>query len=422
MNLDRIRAIADAVLYEGYLLYPYRPSAIKNRQRWTFGGVFPHDFAGRQGDAAIMQTQVLLTGSGPVVDVQIRFLQLLDRTVGELAAPVAALPATGEPQLTLVARLEVEGREFVAWEEAVEREIVVPELRLTDLPRRVPFAFDAARAFEPIETAGGIVAGALIRSSCAIAGMVEIAAEPLADGLARLSVRIENLTPLDTLAGRAEAQRRAFASTHTIIGVRGGAFVSLTDPPDDLRGWAGRCENQGTWPVLVGAEGDRSAILSSPIILPDYPQIAPESPGDLFDGTEIDEILTLRILAMTDAEKREMAAADPRARALLERTEALTQDEMARLHGAMRQKPAGVDLAVGSQVRLRPKAGGDIMDIVLKDKIAVVEAVERDFEDRIHVAVTLLGDPGRDLGAAGFPGHRFYFARDEVVPLARQLP
>jgi hydrogenase maturation protease len=196
--------------------------------------------------------------------------------------------------------------------------------------------------------------------------------------------------------------------------------------------------------VLVSVPGAADAMLSSPIILYDYPQIAPESPGETFDGTEIDEILTLRILAMTDEEKREMAAADPRARALLERTHAMTPEDLARLHGAMRgaggakqnhgavgrdgsraAKPrlaSLVDgkgsLSVGSQVRIRPKAGGDIMDIALRDKLAIVEAIERDFEDRVHIAVTLVDDPGRDLGAAGFPGHRFYFARDEIEPLA----
>lgn len=159
------------------------------------------------------------------------------------------------------------------------------------------------------------------------------------------------------------AQRRAFASMHTIIEVLDGAFVSLIDPPQNLRELARSCANQGAWPVLVGKQGDTDAVLSSPIILYDYPEVAPQSPGDLFDGTEIDEILTLRILAMS------------------------------------------------------PKPGGDIMDLALRDKLAIIQRIERDFEDRVHVAVTLLGDPGRDLGSAGFPGHRFYFAQEEIEPI-----
>ena len=192
------------------------------------------------------------------------------------------------------------------------------------------------------------------------------------------------------------------------------------------------CDNRGTWPVLIGEEGDRDAMLSSPIILYDYPAIAPESPGDLFDGTEIDEILTLRILAMTDAEKHEAAATDARVRALLLRTESLAPAALSRLHGTMRAPqssmkdgelrgpPASLHLTVGAHVRLRPNAGGDIMDLALKDKIAVVEAIEHDFEDRIHVAVTLLDDPGKDLGAYGFPGHRFYFSPEEIDLSARR--
>jgi hypothetical protein len=120
------------------------------------------------------------------------------------------------------------------------------------------------------------------------------------------------------------------------LGVAGGAFVSLLEPPDELRDAAAACQNTGVWPVLVGEAGARDTMLASPIILYDYPQIAPESPGDLFDATEIDEILTLRIMTMTDAEKREMGAADPRARALLERTEALARDQLMQLHGTLR--------------------------------------------------------------------------------------
>ena len=229
--------------------------------------------------------------------------------------------------------------------------------------------------------------------------------------------------------------------------MRGGAFISLLDPPDELKDAASACNNQGTWPVLAGDEGTTDTILSSPIILYDYPQVAPESPGDLFDATEIDEILTLRILAMTDEEKRDMAALDARARALLERTQALTAADMARLHGARRElhssadpeartlgieppaafKPelaflhaGGRDLAVGDRVRLRPKGRADIFDLVLKDEMAVIEAIERDFDDKIHVAVVLEADPGREFGLDRMPGHRFFFSPDEIEPSGKE--
>jgi hypothetical protein len=94
----------------------------------------------------------------------------------------------------------------------------------------------------------------------------------------------------------------------------------------------------------VGDGEKRNTLLSSPIILYDYPQIAPESPGDLFDGTEIDEILTLRILTMTDEEKEEVRKTDPRARQLLERTETLAPEDFLKLHGVLRAvgSPGGV--------------------------------------------------------------------------------
>src|SRR5204862_7706221 len=113
-------------------------------------------------------------------------------------------------------------------------------------------------------------------------------------------------------------------------------FVSLLEPPQAWQAAAAACRNVGTWPVLVGEEGQRDTMLSSPIILYDYPQVAPESPGDLFDGTEIDEILTLRILTLTDEEKRTAAALDDRVRSLLVRTEALDRGQLLGLHGTVR--------------------------------------------------------------------------------------
>jgi hypothetical protein len=135
---------------------------------------------------------------------------------------------------------------------------------------------------------------------------------------------------------RDEVLPYSLAAAHTILRVRDGEFVSLLDPPEPLRAAASACENIGTWPVLAGAPGQCGCMLSSPIILYDYPQIAPESPGDLFDGTEIDEILTLRIMTLTDDEKLEVRNGDERARRILERTELLPEEHFMKLHGALR--------------------------------------------------------------------------------------
>jgi hypothetical protein len=176
-------------------------------------------------------------------------------------------------------------------------------------------------------------------------------------------------------------------------------------------------------------------MLSSPIILYDYPRVAPESPGDFFDATEIDEMLALRIMTMTDKEKREMSAADARARALLQRTESLSGDDLLRLHGTVRGlRPVTVDeksdrrrlecvhlgaveLTRGDRVRLRPRGRADVFDLVLAGMTATIQAIEQDFEDRVHLAVTVDDDPGQDFGTAGLPGHRFFFGLDEVEPL-----
>jgi hydrogenase maturation protease len=125
-------------------------------------------------------------------------------------------------------------------------------------------------------------------------------------------------------------------STHTVLGVDRGQFISATDPPDAYRQASAELKNDGTWPVLVGEEGQRDLILSSPIILYDYPQVAPESPGDWFDATEIDEMLDLRTRTLTDNEKHWMRSVDEHARRLLERTERADTADLANLHGALR--------------------------------------------------------------------------------------
>ncbi len=429
MNLDRVAEIARAVLYEGYILYPYRPSAIKNRQRWTFGGVFPRGWAEAEGgDPWQIQTQCLLRGNAEAaVEVRVRFLQIVLREARKLEPPDGDAAAMRAGAGEKVAAAETAGTGLASWEEAVEREIVVPELpvaRLRAGPVSVPFGIPAVSEREPVADPGG-ASGTVERTGAALRGSIAIAADDVARDVWRLTVRIENTTRWPAHERRRDAaQRLAFASTHTVLGVHDGAFLSLIDPPAELAAAAAACRNQGAWPVLVGGARDSDMMLAAPIILYDNPQVAPESPGDLFDGTEIDEILTLRILAMTDAEKQEMAAADRQARALLERVEALTPAQFGRLHGALRRPGSrvglgareadGGGLAVGAHVRLNPKRRADIMDIVLKDQKAVIEAIERDFEDRVHVAVTLVDDPGRDFGLDRYPGHRFFFAEDEV--------
>jgi hydrogenase maturation protease len=343
MNEELVKRIADAVLYEGYVLYPYRPS-VKSRQRWTFGGLYPRCYSEAQqgSDSWFVQTECLVEGGErTTLRVKGRFLHLMARLVGHLERPVSHLSDRGEPAYRVVEKLEVGGRLLHTWQEAVEREVLLGDLDLLSLvarPGRGEFAFPGRREIEPVRDPSGNIAAVLVREQQAVAGAIEVSAEPAAEGLFKVRVRVENRTPLedDGWRSRDEAQLRALVSTHTVLAAREGAFVSLIDPPQEWRAAAAGCQNCGTWPVLVGQAGERDTLLSSPIILYDYPQIAPESPGDLFDSTEIDEILTLRILTLTDEEKQAAAAVDERVRALLERTESLADEQLRGLHGAVR--------------------------------------------------------------------------------------
>lgn len=355
MNLSLVEKIADAVLYEGYILYPYRPSAVKNQQRWNFGALCPEPYSRAQGgtEAWTMQTECLCEGDdATALGVKVRFLHLSEREVcvpdADCRLRIAGL-SDGEIQssitdseLLVASSLEVGGRLFQTWQESVERDVGLPGLNLrevVDQPRRLAFSFPQGREVEVLrDEAGGRVAGVVVRQRQAVEGAVEVSARREDSGAFKLTVRILNLTPLEDAGARSrdEALMRSFVSTHTILSLRGGEFVSLLDPPETHKTAAAGCRNVGTYPVLVGEEGERGVMLSSPIILYDYPQIAPESAGELFDGTEIDEILTLRIMTMTDEEKREMRGADDRARRILERTEQLPAEQLMKMHGAMR--------------------------------------------------------------------------------------
>jgi len=343
VDQSRVEKIAEAVLYEGYMLYPYRASAVKNQQRWNFGVLCPRSYSEEQNgsEAWMMQTQCLVEASASTaLGVTVRFLQIVNRSVGKAAAPLDELSFKQGTELEIVDKLEVDGRIFVPWQEAMEREVIVPPLRPASVifPLPTPFDFPAGRELEPVRDEKDRIAGAIIREWEALSGWIEIDSERCQDGVYKVTVRVRNLTSYESSSEqtRADALMYSLVSAHTILSIEGGEFVSLLEPPESLSELAANCHNIGTWPVLVGEEGDRDMMLSSPIILYDYPQIAPESPGSLFDGTEIDEILSLRILTMTDDEKQEMRQSDQRARQILERTESMPPEQFMKMHGALR--------------------------------------------------------------------------------------
>lgn len=331
MKLEKIKEIANAVLYEGYLLYPYRHSAIKNRQRWTIGIVYPRVYSEANGniDPWQMRTECLIvrqSNQETTLNINVRFLHLLLRTAKQPAAMQGQPNPAYNSEWSLAGRMVQEPHE-----EGIEQDMPIEGVSLSALleqPRVVTIAFPGQE----------IVEEDIKREQLPISGAIRLSTEALSKDLYKLRVEIENTTPdLKVSSGRYnEVLLQSFVSTHTLMQVQQGHFISLLEPPEELEEAAQGCQNLKTWPVLVGDEGETDTLLSSPIILYDYPQIAPESPGQLFDGTEIDEILTLRILTLTDEEKEQMRQGDERTRELLARTEALTAEQFMQLHGTIR--------------------------------------------------------------------------------------
>lgn len=312
MNLARVEQIAKAVLYEGYMLYPYRPSSVKNRQRFNFGVLYPEAYCDAQEgtDPCTMRTECLIRGNrDSAIEARVRFLHLRLRLRHDSALPDD-------------------------WQEAAERDVCLPECSLGDLcERQMTHTF----AFPVRSNAEGEF------SQEPVEGVVDVSAHELGGNLFKLGVQVRNTTPLAAPpVDRNAGLMHSLVSTHTVLGVRGGEFISLLEPAQGLEDLAASCQNVGAWPVLVGDPGEKDTLLASPIILYDYPQIAPESAGDLFDGTEIDEILSLRIMTLTDQEKQEMRQSDERARQILERTESMPAEQLMKLHGVVRAlRPLG---------------------------------------------------------------------------------
>ncbi len=321
MNFDSVEKIAAAILYEGYILYPYRPTAIKNRQRWNFGTLYPRVYAEAQRPEEpfrlVAECLVATADAEAKLDLRVSFLQLIRQRQSVSMADAEALNLLMDPSL--------------AWDEGVERTSEHAGLRLSDLiasPLSLTLEMDATGL--PEARSGEFAANVQI--------WLTITAENLQDGACKVRIEMQNTSrlPSGAEATRDEALPSSLVSAHLLLGITGGEFVSLLDPAPALQEAAAGCRNTGVFPVLVGEEPDRSMLFCSPIILYDYPKVAPESEGDFFDGTEMDEMLTLRVLTLTDAEKQEMRNGDPRARKILERTEALTSDNMLKAHGVIR--------------------------------------------------------------------------------------
>lgn len=450
MSVDVARSIADTVLFEGYMLYPYRANDAKNQVRWQFGVLAPPAFAAADpSERAHLQADCLLEGRDIGLTVRVRFLQVQRRTVERATA-------TGFEQ---VGSLDVGDATYLPWDEAVVHESTVP----VELP-----GMSAHSASSPIEVRGGQdvedlvvdrrVVGRLVRERLALSAAVEIEAAPQPGpyGVRRLRIRLTNRSDFSP-SGGTEPQRpaalcRALVAAHLLVAAEHGKFVSLIDTPEWAKPYAVECEQVGVFPVLAGPPGDRSLVLASPIILYDHPQVAPESVSQFCDATEMDEMLTLRTLTLTDEEKRQARGSDARAAALVDQVGALPPELLDRLHGAIRSMTkvpnrtepnpepdpepnwwdpridagfdpetdvvlvGGVPVGRGAPVRLRPGSRrADAQDMFLDGRTGIVEAVIFDVDGGRHLAVTL-----DDLAEDGYNPHGryLYFAPDEIEPIA----
>jgi hypothetical protein len=439
VNRELAKKVADALLYEGYRLYPYRPSALKNRQRWTFGILYPHEYgevlSGTERSG--MHSECLLeTGASTLVRIELRFLQLISRQVARTFAG----------RLEPVPSLVIDNRVVESWDEGLEQSVEFDLPLVIGTQQLIPFRFCGNWETDSLADHAGNLVGVVNRIRQEVTGTISICAEKIRDHVSKLTIDVINTTSLPEDEGeRNSALLRSLLSAHLILIVNDGKFVSLLDPPEGLRESARGCKNVGNFPVLVGNESERDMLLCSPIILYDYPKIATESAGDFYDSTEIDEMLTLRVMTLTDKEKDEMRVADAKTCNLLQRTEQTAHEQLIRTHGTMHASSAmqeattdwkqaegnrrreeisvrGIVVKPGDRVRLCPNKSADIMDLVLKGKIAIVEAIEYDFDEKVHLAVVIEDDPGRDLGLLRQPGHRFFFSPEDIEPLIIEVP
>jgi hypothetical protein len=379
--MTTVDELVETLLYEGYALYPYTPGATKNATPTPFGIVYPPAYA----------------AGAPTTFDHIRMVGIVE------PGPDATLAVT-------VRFLEWSGERHTATARTVE----LPATRLDDLcaaRTAVPFAFDTVR------------------------GRAAMRAQALPGGLVRVTMCVHNTTEVGEGLDRTGALRAGLLSTHVIARTAGGRFLSPTAPPEYAAAAAMTCTSVNTFPVLAGDADD--VLLGAAIVLPDHPQIAPESRGSLFDSTEIEEALRLHLLALSDGERADLGEQDPALRTMLERAIASAPQDLAGLHGRVTVRdpapaPAAPDpqdvrgesqarvgdaiVRRGDHVVLRPGPGHNAQDHLLTGRTATVERIYIDYEDHVHLCVTVDDDPGQELMRD--IGRYLYFKPTEVEVVA----
>ncbi|MDN5914935.1 MAG: hypothetical protein L0I76_07480 [Pseudonocardia sp.] len=325
---DEIAAVADAVLFEGYLLYPYRASAQKNQVRWQWGVLVPQGYGADSGETSTQRVECLLETRRPDAEIhlRVRFLHLEQR-------------ALTDPDGRAVATLDVGGTRHLSFDEGVTAQVdAVLGLPAVRFGATVPITVPGAHTAEDLTHPDGSPAGRVVRTRAPLSGSVTVRAGevPGPYDVLRLEIGVRNDAVAAPDGSRDDALRTAMIGTHTMLAVSPGAFLSPTDPPQWATPLVAECAHEHAWPVLAGPPERSDLLLCTPIIVADHPELAPESSVNLYDGTENDEILTVRTMVLTDAEKAEARATDPRAAELIDAVEALPPEMLERLHGAIR--------------------------------------------------------------------------------------
>jgi hypothetical protein len=374
---DQLEALIDSLLFEGYALYPYTPDAVKNATPTPFGIVYPPVYAST------------LASTFDYLELRCALDAPPD---GVLRAEVRFLIGGGERHEATAARVEVPGA-------------MVGALAADPAEKEVRVQGDAGAPL--------VVAMAL-------------AATPLDGGGYEVALRVENRTVVRSGLDRAGALGRSLISTHPILYVAGGRFIS---PLERHR------PSVNTFPVLASAADD--VVIGATIVLPDHPQIAPESRGSLFDGTEIEEALLLHVQALSDAERAQIESQDPTVREMIARAAAATPEQIVALHGRVTLRdpettepptePPGlldprageerVDVGAktfrrGGKVVVTPGAEADLHARMLDGRVATIERIFTDYDGKTHLGLTIDDDPGQDLMRE--TGRYLYFFAHEV--------
>ncbi|MEZ5076739.1 MAG: hypothetical protein R2725_04790 [Solirubrobacterales bacterium] len=367
-----VEQLVDSLLYEGYALYPYTPGATKNATPTPHGIVYPPAYAvANPAAAAMLRVEVIAEHEeGTAISASVRFLQ-----------------ASGDRH------------------QGMER-----TLRLGHEP------------IEEILGADGVGARFELDAAARVCGRARLRAEQLEPGVARVRLCVHNETeaPGGERLDRAAALRRSLISTHVVLRLGAGRFISPVENEGPRAAAVATCENVNTWPVLASPGDD--VVLGASMYLPDHPRIAPESLGGLFDNTEIEEALLLHVQTLSEEERQAIGDQDPKVRETIERAERATPEQMLGLHGRLepghpqlgepRVYADGRTFERGDSIVLRPRRGGDPYDAILAGRRARIERIYVDHEEGVHLGITVDDDPGQDLMRES--GRYLFFKPEEV--------